>query len=283
MAPTIRREPRFPFSADCHLGRCTVRQYARRMTTVTLPRLHWGNAESHRRALLVHGLGSSAHTSWRLGEALAERGWSATAVDLRGHGEAPRASRYRIADFAADLSATLPHRDGGWQLVVGHSIGAAAAVVAATDDASWARRLVLLDPALTVDAAQRARTHDAQTEAHLQATVESTRADNPSWHPLDVELRVRATRAASLHALQHAVLDNPDWDVSARVAHLACPTLVIAADPTLSDFFRGEFAERVCSSNSLVDHVVVSGAGHSVHRDDPASTIAALDDWLARV
>ncbi|UYN83580.1 MAG: alpha/beta hydrolase [Microcella sp.] len=252
------------------------------MTTVTLPRLLWGDPESHRRALLVHGLGSSAHTTWRLGEALAERGWSATAVDLRGHGEAPRASRYRIADFAADLSATLPDAAPGWHLVVGHSIGAAAAVVAAADDAAWAGRLVLLDPALTVDAAQRARTLDGQTNAHLHATVESTRAENPSWHPLDVELRVRATRAASLHALQHAVLDNPDWDVAARVAELACPTLVIAADPTMSDFFRGDFAEQVRASNSLVEQVVIDGAGHSVHRDAPQATIAALDDWLAR-
>jgi pimeloyl-ACP methyl ester carboxylesterase len=125
------------------------------MSTVTLPRWHWGDPTSPRRALLVHGLGSSAQTTWRLSEGLADAGWSATAVDLRGHGDAPRASRYRIEDFAGDLLGTRPEDGGAWQLVVGHSIGAAAAAQAAGTDDGWAERLVLLDPALALDATAR--------------------------------------------------------------------------------------------------------------------------------
>ncbi|MBN9181371.1 MAG: alpha/beta hydrolase, partial [Microbacterium sp.] len=64
--------------------------------SVTLPRLTWGDPASGRRALLVHGLGSTAALMWRFGVALADEGWCAQAVDLRCHVLAPRALDYSI-------------------------------------------------------------------------------------------------------------------------------------------------------------------------------------------
>lgn len=250
------------------------------MSTVTLPRWHWGDAASERRALLVHGLGSSAQTTWRLSEGLAELGWSATAVDLRGHGDAPRASRYRIDDFAGDLLGTRPDSDGAWQLVIGHSIGAAAAAQAAGTDPDWTEQLVLLDPALTLDAPARQAVLTGQLANFDGATVESIAEQFPHWHPLDVEFRVRAVKAASRFALERAVLDNDDWDATAYVAHIAAPTLVIAADPELGSMFAGEHAASVLASNPLLSQVVVPGAGHSVHRDAPDATLRHVLDWL---
>ncbi len=250
------------------------------MSTVTLPRWHWGDPDSPRRALLVHGLGSSAQTTWRLSESLADAGWSATAVDLRGHGDAPRASRYRIDDLAADLLGTRPDDGDGWDLVVGHSIGAAAAAQAAGSDAHWAERLVLLDPALVLDAPGRESILASQLANHDGATVDSIAAQFPHWHPLDIEFRVRAVKAASRFALERMVLDNDDWDVTAFVPHLAAPTLVIAADPDHGSMFTGEHAASVLAMNPLLELVVVAGAGHSVHRDAPAATVQHLLDWL---
>ncbi len=250
------------------------------MSTVTLPRWHWGDSSSPYRALIVHGLGSSAQSTWRLSEALADAGWSATAVDLRGHGDAPRASRYRIDDIAADLLATPPNGDGAWGLVVGHSIGGAAAAQAAGTDAAWTERLVLLDPALVVDEPSRETVLAGQLANHDGATVASIADQYPRWHPLDVELRVRSAKAASRFALERMVRDNHDWDVTAFVPHIAAPTLVIAADPELGAMFAGEFAERVLAMNPLLEQVVIAGAGHSLHRDKPEATVRALLDWL---
>ncbi len=252
-----------------------------RMSTVTLPRLRWGPADAARRALLVHGLGSSAHTQWRLGEALAERGWSATAVDLRGHGDAPRASRYRIDDLADDLLATRPDAAtvsgvAVWDLVIGHSIGGAAVAQAGALDVGWARRLVLLDPAIVLDEAGRETVLAGQLANHDGATVAGIAADFPHWHPLDVEFRVRAAKDASRFALERMVRDNDDWDVRAHVARLAMPTLVIAADPAHGAMFAGALADEVLTGNPRVSAVVITGAGHSVHRDDPAATLRHL-------
>jgi pimeloyl-ACP methyl ester carboxylesterase len=72
---------------------------------------------------LVHGLGASAAT-WRpFIERLTATGrYTVTAVDLRGHGESPRAESYRVDDMAADLVDSLPL---GLDSVVGHSLGGA--------------------------------------------------------------------------------------------------------------------------------------------------------------
>src|SRR3954452_21787967 len=104
---------------------------------VSLPRISWGSPDSPRRDLLVHGLGSSGALMWRFGVALADAGWRADAVDLRGHGTAPRTLDYSIRAYAADLLAARPGGADAWDLVVGHSLGGAATVVAARDQPAW--------------------------------------------------------------------------------------------------------------------------------------------------
>ena len=249
------------------------------MAPLELPRLHWGDTDSPKRALMVHGLGSSAHTCWQVAEALADSGWSVTAVDLRGHGYAPRASRYRISDFALDLEHTLPRDGGSWDLVIGHSIGAASAVVASAHQPSWAKKLVLLDPALLLGEERKEIVRTGQLYGHDQLTAEETRRDNPHWHPLDVEFRVWSHRTASRFAVEHAVLDNPHWDVVAEAKSVGVPTLVIGGDPAVDSMFTGDHAQDVLSANPHMSMVVIDGAGHSVHRDRPAQTIAAIRDF----
>lgn len=250
---------------------------ADRSVPVTLPRLHWGAPDASRRALLVHGLGSSAATMWQLGEGLAAAGWSATAVDLRGHGAAPRTSSYRIDELAADLLATRPadrspaeppHADDAWDAVLGHSIGGAAAIVAAAIAPDWARRLVLLDPAVRADAELRQTILTNQLTAHEGATIATVAEQNPQWHPTTVELRVHAVRQASRFALEHAVLDNPEWDVTSEAERLTTPTLVIAGEPARGGMFAGDHGDALLAANRRLRAVVVAG-GHNAHRDIP--------------
>ena len=59
-------------------------------------------------AVLVHGVMGWHRTWWRVGPALAERGWRVIAVDQRGHGHSPRIDGFaNIADFAGDLAAVI--------------------------------------------------------------------------------------------------------------------------------------------------------------------------------
>ncbi len=250
------------------------------MVALTLPRLHWGPKDSELTALIVHVLGSSAATTWQLSEALAEAGWSATAVDLRGHGLAPRATRYRIEDFAEDLASSIPEGGGSWDVVIGHSIGAASAVFAAHHNPTWAKRLILLDPALELGDATREQVLENQRQGHLHQSVEDIRGANPHWHPLDVELKVQAHRQASLFALEHAVFDNDPWNITKEATAIPTPTHVVGADPAQGSMFCNDYAKRMVEANPQMTYEVIEGAGHSVHRDKPVETFQTILRYL---
>jgi pimeloyl-ACP methyl ester carboxylesterase len=58
-------------------------------------------------------------------------------------------------------------------------------------------------------------------------------------------------------------------------AHLLVPTHVIAADPEVYSIFKDELVDEV-RGNPHVTVSVVSGAGHSPHRDKPEETVRQL-------
>lgn len=248
------------------------------MATVTLPQLAWGSPDSPRRALLVHGLGSDAQTMWRIGEFLADNGWHAIAVDQRGHGRAPRTSTYRIDDFARDLLA-VP-RDRPWDAVIGHSIAGASLVAALDIDPTFIRTLVLIDPALITSDDDRAAIRQGQLTNHDTITVESQAAANPHWHPQDVQASVNAHRTASRFAVEHACLDNPDWDVIERAQRLTVPTLIVQGDPTVLARYTDADAARIESVNPAITRTMIPGTGHSPHRDNPAEFLARVHAFL---
>ncbi len=247
---------------------------------LTLPRIFWGDPGSARRALLVHGLGSSAALMWRLGDALAGAGWHATAVDLRGHGDAPRSEDYSVAAYGADLAGTAPEGGGAWDAVVGHSLGAAASTVAAASTPDWTRRLVLVDPAIFVDGRDAAVVRKSQERAFADNRLEVVQAEHPHWHPQDLELKVDAVRRASAWAVEQTSAQNQPWDVRADAARLGVPTHVLAADPGVYSIFAGEVAEAVLQSNPRITMSVVPGAGHSPHRDRPEESMRQLLEAL---
>ncbi|MDZ5085128.1 MULTISPECIES: alpha/beta fold hydrolase [Mycobacteriaceae] len=77
-----------------------------------------------RAVVFLHGGGQTRRSWGRAAGAVAERGWQAVTVDLRGHGESDWAADgdYRVASFAADVREILeqlpPH-----PVLVGASLG----------------------------------------------------------------------------------------------------------------------------------------------------------------
>ena len=242
---------------------------------LSLPRLSWGDPSAERRALLVHGLGSNGALMWRYAVALADVGWHADAVDLRGHGLAPRALDYSIDAYAADLRATRPRHRPGWDLVVAHSLGGAAATVVAASDPGWTRRLVLIDPAIHLSPADREIVRSSQERSFADPTMAAVRAEHPHWHEHDVELKALSAQQASRWAVEQSSVQNSAWDVRDAAARLTVPTHIIGSDPEVYSIFSGPLAEEVLR-NPAVAMSVVPGAGHSPHRDKPEATIAAF-------
>lgn len=245
------------------------------MTPVTLNSNSWGRAEAPLRALLVHGLGSNAPLMWRFGTTLADAGWYATAVDLRGHGLSPRALDYTIAAHAADLSATTPEDGAAWDLVIGHSLGGASAIVAAAEDPNWARRLVLIDPAVVLTTKAQGNMESSMANTFAEETTETVRAAHPHWHEQDIELKVLSVRQGSPWAVRQSSSQNQSWDVRAEASRLTIPAHIIAGDPAIMSVFAGALAVEVLK-NPVFSMSVIEGAGHSPHRDKPEATMAQL-------
>ena len=97
--------------------------------------------------LLLHGLASNL-TRWSEFVAvtsLAER-HPLIRVDLRGHGDSPTRRRIGLELWSDDLAALMDAERLRRAIVVGHSLGAQAALHFASVHAARARALVLIDP-----------------------------------------------------------------------------------------------------------------------------------------
>lgn len=214
------------------------------------------------RAVLLPGITSSAATMWEIGEGLAAAGWTSVAVDLPGHGGTGAAGSYRFADVAELIAAQL---GGGWDLVVGHSLGGAIATVLLAAHPSFARRALLVDPAMAVPdevadglAPELRRDREEQTEATVAAA-------QPHWHPRTVAERVRSTHSTDVAAVVGFATQNRPWDVRARAAAVTAPVhvLVPGDDPMVT-------------AADLPPHWTVEavpGTSHSLHRDRPALVV----------
>ena len=100
-----------------------------------------------RSAALVHGMSaSSLHWTDVARLLVDEHDCTVTLVDLRGHGDSPRAERYAVDDFSDDLVDTLPQ---GLDFLIGQSLGGRAVMRAA--ERLQPKRLIALDPGLQAD------------------------------------------------------------------------------------------------------------------------------------
>lgn len=89
--------------------------------------------------LIAHGWGANYGVALRLAEPLAERGHDVLLFDVRGHGRNPELPAVTVKHFRDDVMAVARYaadRFPGRRLVlVGHSMGGAAGVLAAADGA----------------------------------------------------------------------------------------------------------------------------------------------------
>ncbi len=146
----------------------------------------WGDG-SGVPVVLAHG-GGQTRGAWRgTARLLADGGFTAIALDLRGHGESEWSpdGRYAIGDFAADLVAVADQL-GVRPHLIGASLGGLAGLVAEGEQRPGTfQTLTLVDIAPQMDATGVARVMDFM-RAHLDegfATVEDAAAAVAGYAP----------------------------------------------------------------------------------------------------
>jgi len=107
--------------------------------------------EGPRVIVLVHGLLLNQRMHSELAKALAERGNRVVTLDLLGHGSSDRPPdmwRYSMTTFGAEVIALLDHLEVDEAVVLGTSLGANAALEAATAAPERLRGMVIEMPVL---------------------------------------------------------------------------------------------------------------------------------------
>lgn len=248
--------------------------------TAELHRRVWGDGP--RRALLLHGSTSSSASWWRVGSALGELGWSVVALDLPSHGGSPAADRALLPDVAASRVAAMLSADT-FDVVVGHSFGAAVAVALAAARPAVTRRLVLeeLPGGSSVDWAAEADAvlsgvRNARDDA--DSVVQQTHRDQPRWTAEDCQHSVADLARCVAGDISAGLRAGDRWVPLTVLHRVQVPTtLLLAPDRPgvnrLDDSTALRGSDRTRTVRALHADAVVSDAGHCIHRDSP-------DDWL---
>ena len=235
---------------------------------VAVPTLTWG-ARGRQRALLLHGLSSSAGTWWRIADGLAGAGYKVPAPDLRGHGNAPHTVSYRPSGYAPDPWEA----GGGGDLVVGHSLGGTLATLM---DAApvFTRRLVLLDPIFMVPEDRFVGLlADQLSELDVADDPAALAAANPAWHPEDAALKARAAAQTSRYVVERTLEDNRPWWYLDLLGDVRVATDILVADPAIGTRFDPAVGDELTRHNVRITTRIVRGAGHSIHREAPGAVL----------
>lgn len=209
-------------------------------------------------------------------------------VDLRGHGRSPWTPPWNLEQHVADVLATMDALGLDRVPVLGHSFGGAIAVHLTRTAPERVERLVLLDPALGLDAQDMLETAEETRAEEVYPTREAARADRAQrWEGIDAALV-----EAELDA--HLVQDGEGWRyrycraaVVTAWSEMARPaTVPPAGTPTLlvpaakADFVEPAWVDA-CRAELGDDLVVVPvDAGHMVFLERTADVAAAVRAFL---
>jgi pimeloyl-ACP methyl ester carboxylesterase len=237
--------------------------------------------------VLVPGMGDLRATYRFIAPALRDAGYRVAATDLRGHGDSDTSfSSYGDAETAADISALVKEL-GGPAVIVGNSMGAGSAVIAAAEHPDLVRGLVLVGPFV--------RNGSTSAIKQLLFRVSMTPLWAPTvWksylpklyagqRPADFDAyrdQVVACLRRPGHARAFSRTTHLSHDVAeAHLADVKTPTLVLMgeSDP---DFPNPKGEADWIAATLHGSAVIVAEAGHYPQSQQPEATIEAVIPFL---
>lgn len=207
-----------------------------------------------------------------LAPALVEAGYRVATMDLRGHGESDTTfSAYDDQAAASDVLALIGHLDQSPAVVVGNSMGAAAATLVAADEPGLIEAIVMLGPFVRNPPTtwfQRAMMWlMLRRPWGVPAVAAFYRSLNAGVTPPDLGDHLQRIRAALRRPGAWAAVvrttKTSHAQVTPRLAHVMAPTLVVMGerDPDFADpAAEARFIADALGGPTEID--VVPDAGH---------------------
>jgi pimeloyl-ACP methyl ester carboxylesterase len=258
-----------------------------------------------RAVVFLHGGGQTRRSWGRAAAAVAERGWQAVTIDLRGHGESDWSSEgdYRVVSFAGDVQEVLRNLPPQ-PVLVGASLGGFTAMLLAGElSPGIASAVVLVDIVPNMDPSGATRIHTFMADrvesgfGSLDEVADMIAEYNPHRpRPTDLaglttNLRRRGDRwywhwdpefisgTAAFPPLEVTDADRLYAAVDA-ILRSGVPMLLIRGQ--VSDLVRQESADQFLARFPQVEFTDVRGAGHMVAGDRNDVFAGAVLDFLAR-
>jgi pimeloyl-ACP methyl ester carboxylesterase len=257
----------------------------------------WKGDEERPGVVLLHGGGQTRHSWGRTAQRLSEHGWTAVALDARGHGDSQWApdQDYSLDAFVADLIdfiETLAQPP----VLVGASLGGITALTAVGEHPGVACGLVLVDVVVQVEPRGVERIRDFMTArpegfSSLDEVADAIAAYNPlRRRPRNLDgLRKNVRLGADGRWHWHwdpafmRIGDEPQRKIDPRrlgaaASAVTIPTLIVRGlqSDVVGENGLRDMLERIPSARA----VDVSGAGHMVAGDDNDVFASALEGFL---
>jgi pimeloyl-ACP methyl ester carboxylesterase len=248
--------------------------------------------------LLLHGGGQTRH-SWReAGPTLADDGWTAIAIDFRGHGDSDRAAdgRYRADAMAEDVLAVIDAL-GEPPVIIGASLGGLAGLMIAGEHPAALRALVLVDSVPKIEHGGSRRIFEFMRSApdgfgSLAEAAEAVRAYQPHRaRPVNLEGMRKNVRLAEdgrwhwhwdpkmmMQPLDVAEMDRLAARTSAAAAAVTIPVLLVRGQ--LSDVVSADGAADLLATIPHARYADVAGTGHMVAGDDNSVFLERVAEFL---
>lgn len=234
--------------------------------------------------LCVPGMGESRSSFRHL--SLAESGFRVAIMDLRGHGD----SSVDFEDYddpatARDILAVISHL-GGPATVIGNSMGAAAAVIAATEYPDAVNGLVLIGPFVRDHGPAAALRFALMkpwgpivwTMYHRKLFGDITPDDHAEHLTLTRQLLKRPGRWRAFERTAR----TSHTPAEAALPKVNVPTLVIMGDKD-PDFRDPEVEAIWVAGNTRGRHTMIPGARHYPMAEQPEAVMSVITPFLKEI
>lgn len=236
--------------------------------------------------VLLHGLSADGSVWQGVGRRLSPP-YSLVAPDLRGHGLSGHpTSGYASADYAEDVAELLDalmrddNRRGQQVHLLGHSLGAIAALGGAALRPGAVRKLVLVDPPLDGPHTLPSFLHrmlDARHRGDQDAVRALILEQTPGLSEPLLRVYERLWSRVADGALEAVIQDRP-FDVARWYPRVYAPTLILRAGA--GTVFGDATTRRVLRELPDARVITVEGAGHNIHAEKPAEFARLVLEFL---